>query len=130
LIVYGVIKDSKGRLSMSHPEYEIVKGGADDDAEQIHTGRITPIYRLKGAMTQKALRVAAWHVCQALPGAFCEDLLPTPSAEGEFAGLTRSLALREVHFLRAWRNWSRRGAISRWRSSTATSSAWRGGSGA
>ncbi len=98
LIVYGVIKDSKGRLSMSHPEYEIVKGGADDDAEQIHTGRITPIYRLKGAMTQKALRVAAWHVCQALPGAFCEDLLPTPSAEGEFAGQTRSLALREVHF--------------------------------
>ena len=98
LIVYGVIKDSKGRLSMSHPEYEIVKGGADEDAEQIHTGRITPIYRLKGAMTQKALRVAAWHVCQALPGAFCEDLLPTPSAEGEFAGLTRSLALREVHF--------------------------------
>jgi ATP-dependent DNA helicase RecG len=98
LIVYGVIKDSKGRLSMSHPEYEIFKGGADDDAEQIHTGRITPIYRLKGAMTQKALRVAAWHVCQALPGAFCEDLLPTPSAEGEFAGLTRSLALREAHF--------------------------------
>ncbi len=98
LIVYGVIKDTKGRLSMSHPEYEIVKGGADDDAEQIHTGRITPIYRLKGAMTQKALRVAAWHVSQVLPGAFCEDLLPTPSAEGEFAGLTRSLALREVHF--------------------------------
>ena len=98
VLVYGVIKDSKGRLSMSHPEYEIVKGGADDDAEQIHTGRITPIYRLKGAMTQKALRVAAWHVCQALPGAFCEDLLPTPSAEGEFAGQTRSQALREVHF--------------------------------
>ena len=98
LIVYGVIKDSKGRLSMSHPEYEIVKGGADDDAEQIHTGRITPIYRLKGAMTQKALRVAAWHVCRALPESFAEDLLPKPSAEGEFAGLTRSLALREVHF--------------------------------
>jgi len=98
LIVYGVIKDTKGRLSMSHPEYEIVKGGADDDAEQIHTGRITPIYRLKGAMTQKALRVAAWHVLRALPESFSEDLLPTPSAEGEFAGLTRSKALREVHF--------------------------------
>ncbi|MCB1277612.1 ATP-dependent DNA helicase RecG [Prosthecobacter sp.] len=98
LIVYGVIKDTKGRLSMAHPEYEIAKGGADDDAEQIHTGRITPIYRLKGAMTQKALRVAAWHVIQALPDSFVDDLLPTPSAEGEFAGLTRSLALREVHF--------------------------------
>jgi len=98
LIVYGVIKDVKGRLSMAHPEYEIVKGGADDDAEQIHTGRITPIYRLKGTMTQKALRVAAWHVFQSLPESFIEDLLPTPSAEGEFAGLTRSKALREAHF--------------------------------
>lgn len=98
LIVYGVIKDTKGRLSMAHPEYEIVKGGADDDAEQIHTGRVTPIYRLRGSMTQKALRVAAWHVFQALPSSFTDDLLPTPSAEGEFAGLTRSLALREAHF--------------------------------
>ena len=98
LIVYGIIKDTKGRLSMSHPEYEIVKGGADDDAEQIHTGRITPIYRLKGAMTQKALRVAAWHVLRALPESFVEDLLPTPSGEGEFAGQTRSKAMREVHF--------------------------------
>lgn len=98
LIVYGVVKDTKGRLSMAHPEYEIVKGGVDDDAEQIHTGRITPIYRLKGAMTQKALRVAAWHVLQALPESFIEDLLPAPSAEGEFAGLSRSKALREVHF--------------------------------
>ncbi|MBN8417511.1 MAG: ATP-dependent DNA helicase RecG [Verrucomicrobia bacterium] len=98
LIVYGVIKDTKGRLSMAHPDYEIVKGGADDDAGQIHTGRITPIYRLKGAMTQKALRVAAWHVMQALPESFIEDLLPPPSGEGEFAGQTRSKAMREVHF--------------------------------
>ena len=98
LIVYGIIKDTKGRLSMAHPEYEIVKGGTDDDADQIHTGRITPIYRLKGAMTQKALRVAAWHVLQALPESFIEDLLPAPSGEGEFAGLSRSKALREVHF--------------------------------
>ncbi|MFZ2281384.1 MAG: ATP-dependent DNA helicase RecG [Prosthecobacter sp.] len=98
LIVYGIIKDTKGRLSMAHPEYEIVKGGADDDAGQIHTGRITPIYRLKGAMTQKALRVAVWHVMQALPESFIEDLLPAPSGEGEFAGMSRSNALREVHF--------------------------------
>jgi len=98
LIVYGVIKDTKGRLSMAHPEYEIIKGGADDDAEQIHTGRITPVYRLRGSMTQKALRVAAWHVLQALPDAFVEDLLPTPSAEGEFAGVSRAKALKEVHF--------------------------------
>ncbi len=99
LIVYGIIKDTKGRLSMAHPEYEIVKGGGEEDAEQIHTGRITPVYRLKGSMTQKALRVAAWHVFQGVAATpFVEDLLPTPSVEGEFAGMTRSLALREAHF--------------------------------
>lgn len=97
LVIYGIIKDTKGRLSMAHPEYEIVKGGGEDDG-QIHTGRITPVYRLRGSMTQKALRVAAWHVLQGLPEVFVEDLLPTPSAEGEFAGLSRSRALREAHF--------------------------------
>ena len=98
LIIYGVIKDFKGRLSIVHPEYEIIKGGGDDEAATIHTGRITPIYRLRGGMTQKALRVAAWHVFQHLPTDFIDDLLPKPSEQGEFAGMTRAKALREVHF--------------------------------
>ena len=97
LIVYGVIKDFKGRLSIVHPEYEIIKG-EDDESATIHTGRITPIYRLRGGMTQKALRVAAWHVLQHLPPDFVDDLLPKPSEQGEFAGMTRAKALREVHF--------------------------------
>jgi ATP-dependent DNA helicase RecG len=97
LIVYGVIKDFKGHLSIVHPEYEIIKG-EDDESATIHTGRITPIYRLRGGMTQKALRVAAWHVLQHLPPDFIDDLLPKPSEQGEFAGMTRAKALREVHF--------------------------------
>lgn len=97
LIVYGVIKDFKGRLSIVHPEYEIIKG-EDDESATIHTGRITPIYRLRGGMTQKALRVAAWHVLQHLPPDFIDDLLPKPSEQGEFAGMSRAKALREVHF--------------------------------
>jgi ATP-dependent DNA helicase RecG len=97
LIIYGVIKDFKGRLSIVHPEYEIIKG-EDDESATIHTGRITPIYRLRGGMTQKALRVAAWHVLQHLPPDFIDDLLPKPSEQGEFAGMTRAKALREVHF--------------------------------
>ena len=32
LIIYGVIKDFKGRLSIVHPEYEIIKGGGDDES--------------------------------------------------------------------------------------------------
>ena len=97
LIVHGKIKDWKGRLSMDHPEYEVLRGG-DDDEVTIHAGRITPIYRLRAGLTQKAVRAAAWHSLQMLPETFVEDILPPPKAEGEFAGLTRSKALREAHF--------------------------------
>lgn len=98
LIIYGKIKDWKGRLSMDHPEYEVIKGGDDDEAVTVHSGRITPIYRLKGGLSQKAVRSAAWHVLQSLPNIFIHDLLPTPRADGEFAGWSRSRAIREVHF--------------------------------
>ena len=98
MVVYGVIKDFKGRMSMAHPEYEILKEGEDDVEAKIHTGRITPVYRLRGGMTQKALRTAAWHVFEYLPPDFVDDLLPTPSAQSEFAGMNRARALREVHF--------------------------------
>ncbi len=98
LFVHGKIKDQKGRLIMSHPEYEIV--GEDEDAggAMVHTGRITPVYRLRGGLTQKALRVAAWHVCRRLGDDFAEDVLPTPSARGEFAGWNRTRAMKVVHF--------------------------------
>ena len=98
LIIHGKIKDWKGRLSMDHPEYEILRGGDDDEAVTIHAGRITPIYRLRGGLTQKALRVAAWYALQVVLEHFIDDLLPKPKADGEFAGWNRSRAIREAHF--------------------------------
>lgn len=98
LIIHGKVKDWKGRLSMDHPEYEVIRGGEDDEAVTIHAGRITPIYRLRGGLTQKALRVAAWYALQVLPEHFIDDLLPKPKADGEFAGWNRSRAIREAHF--------------------------------
>lgn len=99
LIVYGKIKEIKGRLIMGHPEYEIVRGD-DDDAEavQIHTGRIVPVYRLCGGLKQKPLRAAVWHTLQNFDFTSVADLLPVPKSNGEFAGLTRGLALRHAHF--------------------------------
>jgi ATP-dependent DNA helicase RecG len=96
LIVYGRIKEIKGRLFMDHPEYEVM--GGEDDSVQIHAGRITPIYRLRGGVTQKALRTAAWFVLQALGEVRIPDVLPPPSAHGEFAGWTRGRAWLTVHF--------------------------------
>ncbi len=98
LVIHGKIKDWKGRLSMDHPEYEVLKGGDDDDAVTIHAGRITPIYRLRGGLNQKHVRSAAWHALQSLPESFIDDLLPEPKAGGEFAGWNRSRAIREAHF--------------------------------
>ena len=95
LAVYGRIKEFKGRLSMDHPDYEILSG---DDEAGIHTGRLTPVYRLRAGITQKALRTAAWHVLQDLDADFTPDLLPAPRPDSEFAGWSRARALRAVHF--------------------------------
>jgi ATP-dependent DNA helicase RecG len=97
LVIYGKVKEWKGRLSMDHPEYEVID--AEEGAgESAHSGRITPVYRLRGGLVQKALRTAAWCVVGDLPASFVPDLLPPPKAAGEFAGWSRSRALREVHF--------------------------------
>lgn len=98
LVVHGKIKEWKGRLSMDHPEYEIVKGDEEEDLETVHTGRITPIYRLRGGLAQKAIRTAAWHVMAVLPERFLPDILPVPGKDSEFAGMHRSLAMKEAHF--------------------------------
>lgn len=95
LIIYGKIKDWKGRLSIDHPEYEIIE---DEEGSTIHSGRITPVYRLKAGVAQKTLRTATWHVVQALGDDFIQDLLPRPSEKGEFAGWSRARALKVVHF--------------------------------
>ena len=98
LMVYGKIKEMKGRLVMGHPEYEIVRGDEDDEAAQIHTGRIVPVYRLRGGLKQKPLRAAAWHVLEHFDARGVVDLLPPPKADGEFAGLHRGKSLMEGHF--------------------------------
>jgi ATP-dependent DNA helicase RecG len=95
LIVYGKIKEFKGRLSMDHPEYEVLD---EEGTTTIHSGRITPVYRLKAGVTQKTLRTAAWFVVQGLGDDFASDVLPKPSEAGEFAGWNRARALKAVHF--------------------------------
>ncbi|RBP45426.1 ATP-dependent DNA helicase RecG [Roseimicrobium gellanilyticum] len=96
MMVYGKIKQIKDRLVMGHPEYEVVKGDEEGDAE-IHTSRIVPIYPLKGALKQKMLRTAIWRVLEHLDDRGMADLLPPPKAGGEFDGLGRAQALRTLH---------------------------------
>lgn len=97
LFIHGRVKEFKGRLSIDHPEYEILKDGEDESAG-IHTGRITPVYRLRGGATQKAVRTAVWSALNHLTEGLAEDLLPSPSTRGEFAGWNASRAVRTLHF--------------------------------
>ncbi|MDP2938008.1 MAG: ATP-dependent DNA helicase RecG [Candidatus Omnitrophota bacterium] len=53
LILYGRIERYAGRLQMNSPEFEVVSSKSD---ESLNIGRITPIYSLPEAMTQRRLR--------------------------------------------------------------------------
>lgn len=98
LVIHGKIKDWRGRLSMDHPEYEVIDAEEGDAQVTLHTGRITPVYRLRAGLVQKTLRTAAWHVVQSLPERYLPDMLPPAKETGEFAGWHRSRAMKEVHF--------------------------------
>jgi ATP-dependent DNA helicase RecG len=98
LIVYGKPKPAKrGGLVIDHPEFEILNDTPTTEAA-IHLQRIAPIYGAREGVPQKTLRRAVWQVLEALEDESVPDLLPAPSASGEFAGLSRALALRSIHF--------------------------------
>ena len=53
VIVYGKVKDQKGKLVIDHPEFEILR---DDDSTSIHIDGIVPIYKNISGIAQRRLR--------------------------------------------------------------------------
>ena len=53
IIVYGKVKDQKGKLVIDHPEFEILR---DDDSTSIHIDGIVPIYKNISGIVQRRLR--------------------------------------------------------------------------
>jgi ATP-dependent DNA helicase RecG len=53
VIVYGKVKDQKGKLVIDHPEFEILR---DDDGTSIHIDGIVPIYKNISGIAQRRLR--------------------------------------------------------------------------
>ncbi len=96
VILYGKVKSSGARLIMDHPEFEPIP--EDSEEQPIHLNRITPIYGKRGGVPQRTLRRVLYEVLADLPATAVNDVLRTPSAKGGFAGLSRFLALQEIHF--------------------------------
>ena len=98
IIIYGKPKPAKrGGLVIDHPEFEILNDTPAGEAS-IHLQRIAPIYGARDGVPQKTLRRAVWQLLEALEDESVPDLLPEPSAEGEFVGQSRAQALRAIHF--------------------------------
>jgi ATP-dependent DNA helicase RecG len=62
VIVYGKVKDIKGKLVIDHPEFEIIR---DDGGESIHVDRIVPIYKNITGIAQRRLRESCTCCCSA-----------------------------------------------------------------
>jgi len=107
LAVYGKIEAEgpMNRITMLHPEFEILPENDDEGEAALHTGRIVPIYEAIGKISTKVLRLLTSRALErtAIP--------PDPLPEHIRTRLALSPlreALHEIHFpaagsdLRAW----------------------------
>ncbi len=97
VVLYGPLDYRSGGLQFTNPEYEIVRGDADDAEEaHVHTGRIVPIYEKAGSVTPRMQRSLVHQLLSALP----DDLAdPVPAAIHEGLELpARRDAILHSHF--------------------------------
>jgi ATP-dependent DNA helicase RecG len=92
LIVFGRPKQSRNRIYLDHPEFEIVE---EEGEENVHMGRITPIYPLTEGVRQRGLRSIMFRAIQEL-----RELQPTPTVSPD--SMSETEALKQIHFPESW----------------------------
>jgi ATP-dependent DNA helicase RecG len=92
LIVYGRPKQYRNRIYLDHPEFELVE---EEGEENIHMGRITPIYPLTEGVRQRAVRFIMFRAIQEL------RILPQSSGTNP-EGMSEHEALGRIHFPESW----------------------------
>lgn len=90
LIVYGRPKEYRNRIFIDHPEFEVIE---EEREENIHMGRITPIYPLIEGVRQRALRSIMYRAVQEF-----RRLHPAPQ-KGQ---MSEEEALTQIHFPEDW----------------------------
>ena len=96
VVLFGSVEYRGGGLQFTNPEYEIVRGEADEDDATVHTGRIVPIYEKVGAMTPRMQRTLVHYLLAALPGELA-DPVPAPVRAAR-ALPDRRQAILDTHF--------------------------------
>jgi ATP-dependent DNA helicase RecG len=92
LAVSGTVQLYRGRLQLTNQEVELLKG---DEADLVHTGRITPVHRATEGITTRTIRELLFRALEQLPP--IPDPLPVDVLEAESL-LPFDLAIRTIHF--------------------------------
>jgi ATP-dependent DNA helicase RecG len=92
LAVSGIATMYRGRLQLGNQEVELLKG---DEADLVHTGRITPVHRATEGITTRTIRELVFRALEQLPP-ILDPLPPDLSAEEELEPFDG--AIRTIHF--------------------------------
>jgi ATP-dependent DNA helicase RecG len=90
--VSGVGTLYKGRRQLANQEVEVLAG---DDADQVHTGRITPVHPASEGISTRTIRELVWKAIDRLPAV--GDPVPEAIVAAEDLG-SYDWALRHIHF--------------------------------
>ncbi|MFH1857018.1 MAG: ATP-dependent DNA helicase RecG [Candidatus Omnitrophota bacterium] len=94
VILYGKVEFKKDRLQIINPEYEFIEDTSPQ--EQIHTGRIVPVYPLTSQISQRQLRTIIKNVLDLHSGSVLEVLPPDLQHRLNLVAVKQ--ALRNIHF--------------------------------
>ncbi len=97
VVLFGTVEfRGSGGLQFTNPEYEIVRGDADETDGTVHTGRIVPIYEKAGSMTPRMQRTLLHRIIAELPAVLPD---PLPELIRQRRGLPdRRQAFADAHF--------------------------------
>jgi ATP-dependent DNA helicase RecG len=90
--VSGVGTLYKGRRQLANQEVEVLRG---DDADQVHTGRITPVHPASEGISTRTIRELMWRAIDQMPAV--ADPVPGDIVAAEELG-SYDWALRHIHF--------------------------------
>ncbi|HEY6566716.1 MAG TPA: DEAD/DEAH box helicase, partial [Actinomycetota bacterium] len=90
--VSGIATMYKGRLQLSNQEVEMLRG---DDADLVHTGRITPVHPATEGITTRTIRELIHRALERLPS-FDDPMPPAVITDESLGDYDR--AMRDIHF--------------------------------